>query len=358
MSGGTRASTTGAVRVVLIAGNVIASLVLSQSLGWPGDDTLTIAVSRIQADEFPAIECFVSVVDENGEVVAGLVAENFQVWEDSEVVGNFVVRSVLPGEERIAVVLALDCSGSMRGEPIKSAKEAAADFARRLSDTDALGVMSFATSVERGSPLSTDRAAANRALDMMKTKGNTALYDALSTAVEEVSAATADRRAVVALTDGKDTASGSSAASCIDLAQRSGVEVYCVGLGREVDEDVLRHIATETGGDAFFAASPEDLVELYRRIARQVQTQYVLSYTAPSDEAGHVWRTLRISVSHAGAQATDQRQYLARQSPKGSVGSGGPELTSLGYIGIAVFVLLDCVLLAIWLRRRSAASSS
>jgi VWFA-related protein len=344
-------------RLAVTAGQVIALLAAHAAGGEPAPPSLTLAIDRIQAHGFPGIQCFVTVTDDRGQPVSGLAAQNFGVSENGAPTIGFSLRPTLPGEERVAVVLAVDCSGSMRGEPLASAKAGADDFTHRLAGSDLLAVLSFADTVDRSAELSTDRAMAERALAAMEAGGNTALYDALSTATKMAAGPPADRRAVVVLTDGKDNASRSSVTQCMEAAARDGVAVYTVGLGSEIDAPLLRRIASGTGGQSYVGLSPDDLVGLYRRIAHELRTQYVLTYSAPEDEPNRAWRTVRISVTYGGARATDQRQFLAAQSPRTRTVPTTRVAGSAVAI-LAALLLFDAMLFVFWLRRRRRGSRS
>lgn len=312
-----------------------------------------VRISRVEAQGFPTVRCFVSVTDEAGESLAGLTADGFTVSEDAQDVGAIHLSSVLPGEERIAVILVLDRSGSMRGTPISAAKKAAADFARRLSEKDSLGIVSFASKVDPSSDLTTDRGAVFRYLEGVQPRGETAVYDAVRGAIAQLSQHTADRKAIVALTDGHDNASSATAAQCATAARRDSIAIYCVGLGRSLNADALRLMAQESGGQCFLTSSPESLTDIYRKIARQIQSQYVLTYDSPRPTGEGTWHTVEVSVHDKVGTASDRHQYLVPHpsGPGATVGSGFPR--NLVYCGLLGFLLLDLLLVVAVIRRKA-----
>lgn len=271
---------------------------------------LTAKLSRIEVQGFPTIRCFVSVVNEAGDSLLGLTVENFTVTENGQPVGGVRLTSRLPGSERIAVALVLDRSASMRGAPIAAAKSAAVEFIRRLSDRDALDLVSFSTRVDPSPGLSTDRGPVTASLERAGPRGETALYDAVRAGVTELAAYKADRRAVVALTDGYDNRSVTTPAQCAEAAKRDGVAIYCIRLGASASEKPLRVMAEPSGGAVFLAASPSDLTGIYRRIAGRIQNEYVVTYTSSGEPAPGAWRTVEVSVADSGLNGSDRRQYI------------------------------------------------
>jgi len=354
----TRASRLRPHHLWPLGGLMALSLVLWACSTASAGSAVTACVTRAEADRFPSVRCFVTVTDEKGQSLPGLTLKSFTVLEDDAPVGNLAVSSVLPGDETIAVVLVLDRSGSMRGSPIKAAVAAASDFAGRLSESDSLGMVTFSSKVDVPVAPTTDRSAVVKHLARIRASGETALYDAVHWAIGALSREKVDRRALVALTDGQDNASAATAQQCADAARADGVSVYCVGLGRSVNEKALRLVAEQTGGLLFLTGDPDSLVGIYRKIAHQLKSQYELSYTSPRPSADNSWRTVVVSVREKGTESSDRRQYLAAaQTGTAKPPGGGPPVGTIGLL-LAAFVLLDVVLVIAILFRRSSSRQS
>jgi len=338
---------SGHATAVLAACTILAGCLHAAAAASP-----LVRISRVEAQGFPTVRCFVSVTDEAGESLAGLTADGFTVSEDAQAVPSIRLSSVLPGDERIAVILVLDRSGSMRGAPISAAKKAAADFTRRLSEKDSLGIVSFASKVDPSSDLTTDRSAVLRYLEGVQPRGETAVYDAVREAIAKLSRHAADRKAIVALTDGQDNASSATAAQCATAARHDSVAIYCVGLGHSLNADALRLMAQESGGQCFLTSSPESLTDIYRKIARHIQSQYVLTYDSPRPAGEETWRVVEVSVRDRAGTGSDRRQYLVPRStePSGTAGSGFSR--NLIYWGLLGFLLLDLLLVVAVMRRK------
>ena len=229
----------------------------------------------------------VTVTDGAGHLVSGLGQEAFQVYEDGvlQTVSNFS-RDPLP----IALSIALDTSTSMERK-LPVAQEAAAGFARRLSPKDVAQIIDFDSQAQILQTFTNDKAALEQAIRRTQAGGSTSLYNALYTALSELKgvrgqpATEVRRQAIVALSDGEDTSSLVTFDDVLDLAKRSEVAVYAIGLRDKGDpamsgkwneaDYVLRTLAQETGGRPYFvddvSAAARDLQPDCRRARQPVQ---------------------------------------------------------------------------------------
>ena len=105
------------------------------------------------------------------------------------------------------IVLAVDTSGSMSGDPLFVAKQAAITFLDGLPAQNPVAVIGFGDVATVAAPLSLDREASRSAIQSLTSAGETTLFDALVTSAELLDAASAERAAVVLLSDGADTQS-------------------------------------------------------------------------------------------------------------------------------------------------------
>ena len=107
-------------------------------------------------------------------------------------------------------------------------------------------------------PLSTDRAAQQRALAALKPWGTTGLHDAIIESIDAIQAAKG-RRALVLLSDGSDRYSKASASDALDRARRSDVMVYPGRVRPRRRPPLFAELATLTGGRSF---QPRDAAQL------------------------------------------------------------------------------------------------
>ena len=201
-----------------------------------------------------------------------------------------VTRRILDSFEAVkrpvAVTFVLDTSGSMKGEPFQQAKEGARTFLRSLPDADHVRVLLFSSSARWVDPsygrLADVRASLELALDESFAGGGTALYKAVVDALQPGGGEPAGAiRAVVVLTDGKDTDSALNFDRVLAaLRQQTGSEegegasrggpapprVFTIAYGKDADTDVMRKLA-EAGGGAFFSGTPKNIQSVYAELA-------------------------------------------------------------------------------------------
>src|SRR6185503_1405544 len=156
------------------------------------------------------------------------------------------------------------------------------------------------------------------------------LYNAVYTSLSELrrirdqSGPDLRRQAIVLLSDGEDTSSIVPYEDVIDLAHRSEVVVYSIGI---VDKDmqknagwneadfVLRTLARETGGRAFSVMELKQLPNVYSQIADELANQYTVAYVSKNAKRDGAWRKINVQIARAGSTARTKAGYFG---PKGA----------------------------------------
>ncbi len=239
---------------------------------------LTVQLLGVDASSFPVITATVSVADATGVPVRDLPAESFRLTADGRPLPVLQVRTALDAGVGIAVVLAVDVSGSMQGDPLAKAKEVARNFVARLSPADRAMLLVFSDGVSVAQPFTANKDVLYQAIDRLQAGGNTALYDAVVTAVESAAAADLPRRAVVLLSDGADFGGLSRASRDGSLAAAAGrgVPFFTVGLGPQPDRDYLSQLAARSQGRAMWAPTPADLPPVFDEVHALLRSQYLV----------------------------------------------------------------------------------
>jgi molecular chaperone DnaK len=166
----------------------------------------------------------------------------------------------------LAVILVIDCSGSMAGPRLAQAQDACRAFIAELSESASIGLVSFATEAKRIAPLNSPTDRLEQAVQSLTAGGATDMAAGLEAARALLGEVPGDqRRVIVLLTDGepKDVEQALKAASAV---QRDGMDIAPRGVDG-ADESLLRRIATIEGD---FMTTGEGLVSSFRAIARQL----------------------------------------------------------------------------------------
>jgi Ca-activated chloride channel family protein len=177
----------------------------------------------------------------------------------------------------VDVIVVMDISGSMSGDRITSARASLMQFIEKLSDRDRLEIMLFSTDIFTLTPLTELKNKRQQVLDSVAgiyEQGDTSLYDATLAAYNEMGQNGDEDhiRAIVILTDGKDTISKNSlneVMSQISASSGEGgnaIKIFTIAFGENADNETLINIAEPTGGKQY-NSTPETIQKIYNEIA-------------------------------------------------------------------------------------------
>ena len=262
----------------------------------------------------------VTVTDPQGHYVTDLEQNNFSVFEDGakQELTQFN-RTNLP----IALSLLIDSSASME-QRMENAQEAAIGFAKRIRTQDLAQVVDFDSRVEIKQGFTNNVAQLESAIRSTSAGGSTALHNAVYISLKELAKIKAKnpdeirRQAIVVLSDGEDTSSLVSFEEVLELSKRSETAIYTIGLqpretsalkGFREAEFVLRQLAQETGGRAFFAKQIEELKDVYGQIADELSSQYSMGYASKNPKRDGAFRRVVVQVDRPNSTARTKRGY-------------------------------------------------
>jgi uncharacterized membrane protein/uncharacterized protein YegL len=152
----------------------------------------------------------------------------------------------------LAMVLVLDCSGSMEGKSIALAKQASRRAVEMLGPRDQVGILAFEDKNWWVSPLHVcdDKQQVLRRLDTIVAGGETDMYPALDKAYLALRESSADLKHIIVLTDG--ISSPGDFDGLVKKIAAAGISVSTVAIGEEADGPLLRDIAEEARGHFYF----------------------------------------------------------------------------------------------------------
>jgi Ca-activated chloride channel family protein len=267
----------------------------------------------------------VTVTDATRRYVSTLGRDDFVVMENGvPQTLTFFARTNIP----LALALLIDSSASME-QSLHTAQEAAVGFVQRLGSADMATVIDFDSRVQIAHEFTSDQEELERAIRGTQAGGSTSLYNAVYIALRELSrrfpfedADAPRRRAIVVLSDGEDTSSLVTFEEVLDAAARSDTVLYTIGLtdrgsggtgpGQE-GEFVLRRLAQQTGGRAFFPTTVKDLAMIYSEIRDELASQYSLAYESGSGAGDGTWRSIAVRVNRSDVSVRTRQGYYAQK---------------------------------------------
>lgn len=267
---------------------------------------------HVESIQVRTVPIFVSVVDSNGNTRDDVDRSLFRVLDNGSEAK--IIEFGKAFDQPISIALLLDASASMTYS-MERATKAALEFAQNtLKKGDRCSVYAVQEVPRRKQPLTDDSTLVAKALQGIGAKGQTALYDAIHTALRELKSEKA-RRALVVLTDGGDTASIDSYDEVKRIAARAGIPIYFIAYETgastaQRDVESLKNLAAETGG--FVAtATEQNLRAKYHEIERDLRAQFAIRYQITDYAKPNQWRPIRVLVASPKLTARTIRGYFA-----------------------------------------------
>jgi Ca-activated chloride channel family protein len=304
-----------------------------------------LAAGQVRVD-VRLVNVIATVTDARGRNIPNLTAGDFLLEEDGkpQQITHFSQDENVP----VSIGVLLDTSGSMDGK-IRTATEAVERFISRVHQNDEIFLISFSGRPVLRQDFTDDRQRLSRALRNVNATGGTALYDALSDGLTKIRSGRHSKRAILLITDGQDTASAVKFEEVLRSIRQSDLLIYPVGISGltyardfdvlasglvsamvsskptravqskrdEVDLNVLRALAENSGGRAFMLA--ESLInrggqieKVLDTIADELRSQYTLGFYPSRPDDGR-YHSLRVRT-RSGNTVRSRRGYLAASS--------------------------------------------
>ena len=286
--------------------------------GRGGTDSETIAIRvvefrfrlvghRITAEEPSFVNILFQVLDSDNWGVTSLATEHFEVREDDQVVSptesamRVQKRKAIPHRFKLKTVLMLDTSTSLK-DHLEQIKQAAIILVENMTENQEIALYEFSEKPELLQDFTDDVAALTKAIREIRLGFSTTnLYGSIITGTrrwQDIFTTTEVQQGfLVILTDGSDTQGSYTLSEA--LSARGNKNIYTIGLGNEIDPDVLR----ELGNAGFFQIADvskladqlaERFLEIQKRIVSFADSFYWLRYLSP--KRGDREHTLALTV--------------------------------------------------------------
>jgi VWFA-related protein len=284
---------------------------LFQSASTPSD----LRVGPIYAEKFPTLE----IVVEAPSVIA---AQDLTLVEDGQ--ATVAATSINPFKETgrgMAIVLALDVSGTMRGEPLADMKRALSAFVAQAGPQDRVAIISFADSINVEAPFGSSPDQLKAAINKLATRGQiTELYKGLRQSLALFDSANLpERKRLIVISDGLDEGVAYKLEDVIEEAARRRIPVDAIGLTRVDPKHLsnLNRLADKTGGRYERAEDSARLEGIFRQGVEWLQATPVAVFTARNLQADGQEHRVGVRVNTGGRMMTAETTLITtkRETP-------------------------------------------
>ena len=267
----------------------------------------------------------VTATDKLGAYVRDLRPDEIQVFEDGQErkINFFAMNDEASLSRPLAVVFALDISGSLRPDEMTTLRQAAMKFTELMKGDYVFAALSFNHKIDIAQGFTPSQEKIARAFEKMnRFEGSTRIYDALDRSITMLNRSAPRtrngrpvRRVVVVITDGFDSASIIDRREVIRRANDAGVTIYSVTLpsfeltptdstSRVITPLDASRIVSATGGQDF-SADARDFTPIFKALAEEIRASYALAYY-PENRDGKR-HELRVKTSRPGVQIRASR---------------------------------------------------
>jgi Ca-activated chloride channel homolog len=260
-----------------------------------------------------------TVTDKKNRLVIMMTKDDFNLFEDgkSQPIEYFSRETDLA----LRIGILVDTSNSIR-DRLRFEQQAATDF---LSDTirrgkDQAFVLGFDAESKIAQDYTDDVEKLANAIRSLQAGGVTSLYDAIYYSCRDKLLFFPPpepylRRMLIVVSDGEDNRSEHTREEALAMAQRAEVTIFAISTNRSGAEargdKVLKRLAQETGGRAFFPFEANDLAEDFRAIGRDLRTQFLLSYTSTNTARDGTFRNISITPVDKSLHVRAKSGYFA-----------------------------------------------
>jgi Ca-activated chloride channel homolog len=257
----------------------------------------------------------VAVYDKFGKLVGGLGVPDFSLSENG-VPQKVDVANLEAVPATFALLIDSSHSMSTRVDFLRLAARRLTPYLRKL---DKVIIAPFSKGLGALTGPTTDQATMLDAIGAIGTAGGTSILDSLSELSGRMTGLDG-RRVVILITDGYDENSSRTIEETIATLQSNQITVYVVGVGGIAGVSLqgralLKRIAAETGGKAYFPWREDDLKSAYDFLVTDAQNRYLLVYTPTNQEADGTWRAVKVEVRTGDSVVQAKPGYYAAKPP-------------------------------------------
>lgn len=276
--------------------------------------SLNVQIHHSDAEPFTdsvgyTVDVYISALDADGTPLKDLTVENFKVFQDSNIQ---TLKDAKPVEnESMSIVLLMDVSGTMLGQPLIDTRNAASKFLERLGRNDRSAVMEFNDEITTLQSFTSDHLASSEAALQAEAENlrGTCLYDSIYAAMEMTLSEPNGRRAVIVFTDGVDETinpgercSTKHVEDVLSFSDENKIPIYTMGIGPKTDDKDLKRIGETSGGSFIKVTNSADMDSAFSKLYSQLNNEYKLTYETDGAAGSH---TIMVEAEKESAVGRD-----------------------------------------------------
>jgi VWFA-related protein len=282
----------------------------------PAEDTSAPTIIRLGVNE---VNLIFTVTDRHGNFVSNLQQRDFALLDDQKAparVNSF--RQQINRPLRVGIVI--DASTSIRTR-FQFEQQSAIEFLLQIlkAKSDRAFVMGFDSTPTVVQDWTNNIDALETGVNRLRPGGGTAMFDAVYTACRDKLLTERGReparKAMVLISDGEDNQSRVYQDEAIKECQRAETIIYAISTNwtpsRGKGDDVLAKLASETGGQAFYPPSVEEMAVSFTSIEEELRSQYALTYTPADFKEDGSFRPIYLYCNDRRYKVRTRKGYFA-----------------------------------------------
>ncbi len=259
---------------------VIALCLITNILGAQ----LTARYIKTDTQGYPLLISSMQVLDSSDEPMQDLSAKNFKVLVDGKGCDSLRTATYENTGQVLHIILCIDASGSMRGAPIASTKEAVIPFIDKIRSVDKVAIAVYSDDYQLLTDFTSEKELLKRTVRGIRPGGSyTSLYYGANKALQSlIGNEERTGKIMILMGDGKDeNPTGSYQENdVIKLATDNGIPIFTIGYTKvePVYLQSFERIAESSGGSYYHAPQTKDLTAHFEKLYRQIMNINLLSY--------------------------------------------------------------------------------
>lgn len=300
------------IKRLLAAATLCAGLSLAQN---PGDDAIFRSDTRL-------VVLHASVVDKSGKLVTNLAQNSFKVFENgSEQQIKIFRREDVP----VSLGILIDDSGSMKDKRARVGA-AALGLVKASNPQDEVFIVNFNDEAYLDVPFTNDVHKLEEGLQKIDSRGGTAMRDAITMSIDYMKdKAKKDKKVILVITDGNDTASMESLEKTVAKTRQSEILIYGIGILSDDEpreskkaQRALKALTEASGGVVYYPKLLPDVEKLSLEVAKEIRNQYIIAYSPSLQALDGSFRQIKVTVNGPGRPTVRTRNgyYATPDQPR------------------------------------------